>query len=110
MVGKGPTPSGRYTRANHGTPSSCWYSTSRTSTSNATVVAMPASVPSGCRRRGGQSGSMVCLRRPCSAGKPDGDADGDDDADQRRQPHAQLLQAGDVGPAGQYARIDQPGG
>src|SRR5579864_7340387 len=40
IVGKGPTPRGRYTRASQGVPSNCWYSTSLTSTSNPTVVAI----------------------------------------------------------------------
>src|SRR5882762_8427378 len=40
-VGNGPVPTGRYTRASHGASPWRWYSTSLTSTSNSTVVAIP---------------------------------------------------------------------
>src|SRR5947207_14522582 len=51
IVGNGPTPRGRYTRASQGVPSSCWYSTSLTSTSNVTVVAIRPSLHSYLTRR-----------------------------------------------------------
>src|SRR6266568_7248347 len=39
-VGNGPAPTGRYTRANQGSSPWRWYSTSLTSTSNSTLVAI----------------------------------------------------------------------
>src|SRR6266851_9146069 len=41
-VGNGPVPTGRYTRASQGTSPWRWYSTSLTTTSNSTVVAIRA--------------------------------------------------------------------
>src|SRR5205807_6567040 len=71
-VGNGPVPTGRYTRASQGSSPRRWYSTSLTSTSNSTLVAMRGVYTSGsnCYGLGGAlrasalSGLGGALRAP----------------------------------------------
>src|ERR1051326_6576484 len=119
MVGNGPTPSGRYTRASLGVPSSCWYSTSLTSdkASKPAVVAIRASVLSGrdatlrlnsVRSRADARG-VPLLDGLHAPRQPRGHGHRDDDGNDRCPEYAQALKPGHVGPACQDARVNDPG-